>query len=207
MPDQDTVDAQRQRLLEIIHEKGFRRGVFRLTSGRLSPYYIDGRKVSLDAEGAYLIGQLLLELLKGTGTQAIGGLTLGADPVVTSVAMASFEAGNPISAFIVRKEAKSHGTGQRIEGPDLFPGMSVAIVDDTITTGGSALQAVESAEAAGAKVACILAVVDRLEGGREDLEGRGYEVCSLFTIEDLGVSQAELKEFEEQVAAGKITAP
>ena len=207
MPDQDTVEKQRERLLEIIQEKGFRRGVFRLTSGRLSAYYIDCRKVSLDAEGAYLIGRLLLKLLDGTGARAIGGLTLGADPVVTAVAVASFQAGDPISAFIVRKEVKSHGMGQGIEGPELAPGMSVAIVDDVITTGGSALQAVERAEEVGATVVCVLAVVDRQEGGRKEMERRGYTVKSLFTIEDLGLSKAELEEFDRKVAAGEITAP
>jgi orotate phosphoribosyltransferase len=202
-----TKEQQRKRLLEVIHRNGFRRGVFKLTSGRLSPYYIDCRKVSLDPEGAYLIGHLLVGLLEGTGVRAIGGLTLGADPVVTAVAMASYEAGNPISAFIVRKEAKTHGMGLGIEGPLLSPGMPVAIVDDVITTGGSALQAIERAEEAGAKVACVLAIVDRLEGGREDLERRGYHVKPLFTIEDLGLSQAEIADFQRQVAEGRITAP
>jgi orotate phosphoribosyltransferase len=179
--------------------------VFRLTSGKLGAYYIDCRKVSLHPEGASLIGTLLLNELQDFEVNAIGGLTLGADPVVTSVAIASFQQSqNPINAFIVRKQAKEHGKNQGIEGPDLQQNAKVAIVDDVITTGGSAIQAAKRVEAAGAQVECILSIVDRLEGGREAMEDLGYKVKSLFTIEDLGVTKKEIEDFNKQVESGEI---
>ncbi len=195
----------RKRLLSIILKNGFERGVFRLTSGKLGAYYIDCRKVSLHPEGASLIGTLLLNELQDFEVNAIGGLTLGADPVVTSVAIASFQQSqNPINAFIVRKQAKEHGKNQGIEGPDLQQNAKVAIVDDVITTGGSAIQAAKRVEAAGAQVECILSRVDRLEGGREAMEDLGYKVKSLFTIEDLGVTKKEIEDFNKQVESGEI---
>ncbi len=195
----------RKRLLSIILKNGFERGVFRLTSGKLGAYYIDCRKVSLHPEGASLIGTLLLNELQDFEVNAIGGLTLGADPVVTSVAIASFQQSqNPINAFIVRKQAKEHGKNQGIEGPDLQQNAKVAIVDDVITTGGSAIQAAKRVEAAGAQVECILSIVDRLEGGREAMEDLGYKVKSLFTIEDLGVTKKEIEDFNKQVESGEI---
>lgn len=199
------LDNARKRLLSIILEHGFERGVFRLTSGKLGAYYIDCRKVSLHPEGASLIGTLLLNELEDFEVDAIGGLTLGADPVVTSVAIASFqETNNPINAFIVRKEAKQHGKNQGIEGPDLKDNAKVAIVDDVITTGGSALQAVERVESVGGQVQCILSIVDRLEGGREAMEDLGYKVKSIFTIEDLGITKKEIEDFNRKVESGEI---
>ena len=205
MKSEQNLDEARKRLLEIILEYGFERGVFRLTSGKLGAYYIDCRKVSLHPEGASLIGTLLLNELRGLEVDAIGGLTLGADPVVTAVAISSFqETNNPINAFIVRKEAKQHGKNQGIEGPDLTDNAKVAIVDDVITTGGSALQAVERVESVGGQVQCILSIVDRLEGGRETMENLGYTVKSIFTIEDLGITKEEIEEFERKVQLGEI---
>lgn len=204
--DKFDIKTGRKRLLEIIQEKGFKRGVFKLTSGKLGAYYIDCRKVSLDAEGAYLIGCLLLNELSEMTIDAIGGLTLGADPIVTSVAMASFQTNTkPINAFIVRKDTKEHGTNSGIEGPDIPKNAIVAIVDDVITTGGSALKAAKRVEEQGAKVGIILSIVDRLEGGRKEMEKQGYTVKSLFTIEDLGVSLSEIDEFQRKVEAGEIT--
>ena len=196
MKSEQNLDEARKRLLEIILEYGFERGVFRLTSGKLGAYYIDCRKVSLHPEGASLIGTLLLNELRGLEVDAIGGLTLGADPVVTAVAISSFqETNNPINAFIVRKEAKQHGKNQGIEGPDLKDNAKIAIVDDVITTGGSALQAVERVESVGGQVQCILSIVDRLEGGRETMENLGYTVKSIFTIEDLGITKGRMKPY------------
>ena len=205
MKSEQNLDEARKRLLEIILEYGFERCVFRLTSGKLCADYIDCRKVSLHPEGASLIGTLLLNELRGLEVDAIGGLTLGADPVVTAVAISSFqETNNPINAFIVRKEAKQHGKNQGIEGPDLTDNAKVAIVDDVITTGGSALQAVERVESVGGQVQCILSIVDRLEGGREAMEDLGYKVKSIFTIEDLGITKEEIEEFERKVQLGEI---
>ena len=171
----ETVD----RLLALALERGaIKYGDFTLTSGKKSSYYFDGRLLSLDPEGAHLISQALLPLLQQAGAQAVGGTTLGADPIVASVALASHLQGDPIPAFIVRKESKSHGTKQNIEGP-LSPGSKVAIVDDVCTTGGSLFHAIESAEEAGCTVVKVVAVLDRKEGGSDEMQKRGYDFAAL----------------------------
>lgn len=171
----DTLD----RLLQLALERGaLQYGDFTLSSGKKSKYYFDGRRLSLDPEGAYLIGKAVLPIVRGAGVDAIGGLTLGADPIVTAVALASYLEGAGISAFIVRKETKAHGTGQSIEGP-LVPGCRVAIIDDVCTTGGSLFQAIAAAEAAGCTVVKVLALLDRREGGAEELRRRGYDFVAL----------------------------
>ena len=168
-----------KRLLQVALERGaLQYGDFTLSSGKKSTYYFDGRLLSLDPEGAYLIGRALLPIVQGAGAEAVGGPTLGADPIVTAVAMAGYLEGVRIPAFIVRKEAKSHGTGQGIEGP-LAPGSRVAIVDDACTTGGSLFHAVAAAEAAGCTVVKVLALLDRCEGGAEELRRRGYDFTAL----------------------------
>ena len=167
------------RLLELALEKGaLTYGEFTLSSGKKSGYYFDGRLLSLDPEGSYLIGQALVPVLTAAGAAAVGGPTLGADPIVASVAMASYMAGGSISGFIVRKEAKEHGTGQLIEGP-LTRGAKVAIVDDACTTGGSLFQAINAAEDVGCEVVKVMALLDRCEGGGEELRRRGYEFSAL----------------------------
>ena len=178
------------RLLQLALDKGaLRYGDFTLTSGRKSGYYFDGRLLSLDPEGAYLVGQALLPSIRAAGAQAIGGPTLGADPIVTAVALVSHLEGGPegapIPAFIVRKEAKAHGTGQAIEGP-LPPGCRTAIVDDTCTTGGSLFQAIDAAEAAGCTVVKVLALLDRQEGGGAELRRRGYDFTPLLAANAAG---------------------
>ena len=178
------------RLLQLALDKGaLRYGDFTLTSGRKSGYYFDGRLLSLDPEGAYLVGQALLPGIRAAGAQAIGGPTLGADPIVTAVALVSHLEGGAgegaIPAFIVRKEAKAHGTGQAIEGP-LPPGCRTAIVDDTCTTGGSLFQAIEAAEAAGCTVVKVLALLDRQEGGGAELRRRGYDFTPLLAANVAG---------------------
>ena len=175
------------RLLELALERGaIRYGDFTLSSGRKSAYYFDGRLLSLDPEGAYLLGHALLPLLTDAGVSAVGGPTLGADPIVTAVATASWQQGNPMPAFIVRKESKSHGTAQLIEGPLPPAGASVAIVDDTCTTGGSLFHAIEAAEAAGCAVGLVLAALDRNEGGSDTIRQRGYRFASLLTAGEDG---------------------
>jgi orotate phosphoribosyltransferase len=171
----DTVE----RLLQLALDRGaLRYGDFTLSSGRKSRYYFDGRLLSLDPEGALLIGNALLPLVRQAGAEAVGGPTLAADPVVTAVALTSQLAGKGIPAFIVRKEAKGHGTEQLIEGP-LPPGSRVAIVDDTCTTGGSLLHAIRAAESAGCSVVKVLAILDRCEGGSDELRRRGYDFSAL----------------------------
>ena len=181
-----------KRLLELAEERGaIRYGDFTLSSGRKSSYYFDGRLLSLDPEGAYLIGNALLSAIGGladAGVAAVGGPTLGADPIVAAVAMASWQSadgGRPLPAFIVRKEAKGYGTAQLIEGP-LPEGATVAIVDDACTTGGSLFHAIDAAEEAGCTVGLVLAVLDRNEGGSDAIRERGYRFEALLTAGEDG---------------------
>jgi len=177
----------RARLLALIDEYAVKQGHFVLASGRESDFYLDGRMVALQAEGAYLIGRLLFAQMKGMDVQAVGGLTLGADPVASAVSIASFLAGQPMNAFIVRKEAKGHGTQKLVEGP-LTAGDRVVIVEDTVTSGASPLKAAAAVEALGCTVVAVMVVIDRNEGARERIEGAGYLFMPLFTIQDLGLA-------------------
>ncbi len=177
-----------ERLKEILLEKSYRQGTFTLTSGKTSDFYIDGKQTTLDAEGAYLCGKLLFELIKNepAAIDAVGGMTLGADPLVSAVSLVSYLEKAPIPAFIVRKEAKGHGTGNYIEGLKNLPaGGRVALVEDVVTTGGTLLKVIDRVEAAGFKVGLVVTVVDRQEGGAEILAERGYPLKALFTRESL----------------------
>lgn len=176
------------RLLQLALDLGaIRYGDFTLTSGRKSSYYFDGRLLSLHPEGAYLTAQGLLPLVRAAGAEAIGGPTLGADPIVAAVSLASHleSDGDPVPAFIVRKEAKEHGMGNAVEG-HLKAGSKVAVVDDTCTTGGSLFQAIEAAEAGGCTVVKVLAILDRREGGSDELRRRGYDFTALLVANDKG---------------------
>ena len=178
------------RLLELALERGaIQYGDFTLSSGRKSSYYFDGRLLSLDPEGAHLLASAMLPLLAEAGVSAIGGPTLGADPIVAAVAMASWQSvaagGRPLPAFIVRKEAKGHGMAQLIEGP-LPAGATVAIVDDACTTGGSLFHAIAAAEEAGCQVGLVMAVLDRNEGGSTALRERGYRFAALLAAGEEG---------------------
>ena len=167
------------RLLALALERGaIKYGDFTLTSGKKSSYYFDGRLLSLDPEGAYLISQAIIPLLEQAGAMAVGGTTLGADPMVAALALTSHINGRSIPAFIVRKESKTHGTKQNIEGP-LKPGTNVAIVDDVCTTGGSLFHAIEAAEEAGCSVVKVVSILDRNEGGSEEMRKRGYNFSTL----------------------------
>jgi orotate phosphoribosyltransferase len=177
----------RNRLLTILHRDAYARQEVILSSGKPSHYYIDCRKVTLSAEGAYLTARLMLAALSPTPVQAIGGLTLGADPIVAAVAALSFIEPRPLQAFIVRKESKKHGQRRTIEGPPLPPGAQVAVVDDVATTGGSILQAIARIrEETDWQIARVLCLVDRQEGAREKLAQAGYDLISLFSGEELG---------------------
>ena len=173
-----------QRLKEILLEKSYRKGTFTLTSGQTSDFYIDGKQTTLDAEGAFLCGKLLFELIKNEPLRidAVGGMTLGADPLVSAVSLVSYLEKTPIPAFIVRKEAKGHGTDNYIEGLKNLPaGGRVALVEDVVTTGGTLLKVIDRVEAAGFVVGLVVTVVDRQEGGTEILADRGYPLKALFT--------------------------
>lgn len=170
----------------LLAERSARRGHFTLASGRQSTLYIDARLTTMSPEGLALIGPLALAALRSSGwaLDAVGGLTLGADPVSYAIAYASASGRTPLRAFTVRKEAKTHGTGRLIEGP-FREGDRVAVVEDVITTGGSALRATEAIRAAGGIVSGVLALVDREEGGREALEGAGLSVLALARASDI----------------------
>ena len=165
--------SSRQELLRLLAYKSFRLGEFKLSSGATSDYYIDCRTTTLDAKGSRLTGEVFVEEIRTRGwkPQAIGGLTMGADPLASAVATVSYLGGRPLDAFYVRKEAKGHGTAQWLEGRKLLrPGMQVAILEDVVTTGGSALKEIARAREFGLKVSLIVGLVDREEGGREALE-------------------------------------
>lgn len=178
----------RAALAALLRTRSVTFGDFVLASGRRSSYYIDARRTTLSAEGLALIGRVGLAAIRTAGwaADAVGGLTLGADPVACAIARASVDAPPPIEAFTVRKESKDHGARQRIEGP-FASGMRVVIVEDVITTGGSALQALDAVRQRGGAILGVLAVVDRQEGGREAIEARGYAVVAMTTITDLGL--------------------
>jgi orotate phosphoribosyltransferase len=182
------LDNERARLLQLVKEKALLFGDITLSSGQKSNWYVDGRLITLSAEGSYLLGRTILSMLEGVELDAIGGTTLGADPMVAAVAALSFEAGRPINAFIVRKEPKGHGTGRLIEGP-LQPGARVCIVDDAVTTAGSMFHAIAAAEEFGCKVVKVIGLLDREQGGGDELRRRGYDFSAVFTRHDLGMAQ------------------
>jgi orotate phosphoribosyltransferase len=174
----------RQELQAHLLEHSLRFGDFTLTSGRKSDYYIDGKQTTLRSRGAYLVARLILDELQDAAVDAIGGPTLGADPVIGAVvALAALE-NISLIGFIVRKEAKGHGTQSLIEGP-LQPGKRVVVFDDTVTTGGSLKHAIDQIEAAQCTVVKALAIVDRQEGAQQNFAQWGYPFQALFTIAQL----------------------
>jgi orotate phosphoribosyltransferase len=182
----------KEQLLEILRTKSVCRGEFTLASGARSDLYIDAKQTTYDPAGAILIGRLGWALVRqaakdlGVRVDAIGGLTMGADPIALSIAITARQE-NPASkvqTFVVRKSPKAHGRQKLIEG-NFSSGNSVAIVEDVLTTGGSTLQAIDAVESAGGKIALVVVLVDREEGGRENIERRGYRVLSIFTRADL----------------------
>jgi orotate phosphoribosyltransferase len=178
-------DILKARLKEILLEKSVITGrEFKLASGKTSNFYVDARISTLDPEGAYLCGRLFFDMLKNFQVDAVGGYSIGADPIVTAIALLSFQEKNPIPAFIIRKEEKSHGTGKVIEGN--FPKNGrVAIFDDVVTSGGSILRGAQRVEDQGGTVEVVMAVIDREDGGKEKIESAGYPFLSIFTRKDL----------------------
>jgi orotate phosphoribosyltransferase len=185
--DDPVLAHQWSRLLALLRERAYAKRDVVLSSGKRSDFYIDCKQVSLHAEGAFLIGQLVRAVIARVApeAQAVGGLTLGADPLATAVSVASFIAGQPLHAFVVRKEAKGHGTGQWLEGTsNLRPGMPVVVLEDVITTGGSTLRAIERTRASDLRVVHVVALVDRdEEGGREAVESSA-PLTTLFARRD-----------------------
>jgi orotate phosphoribosyltransferase len=186
MVGEELFERHRARLLDLLKTWSYEEREVTLASGKTSNFYIDCKQTVLSSEGHFLVGTLFGMLLadKAPDVEAIGGLTMGADPLASAVATLGFVAGRPLRAFYVRKEPKGHGTGQWIEGnKGLRPGMKVAIVEDVVTSGGSALKAIERARAFGLSVSVILGLVDREEGGREVLE-KEAPLFSLFRQRD-----------------------
>jgi|UniRef100_A0A7V6A1N0 orotate phosphoribosyltransferase len=181
------MEQKKARLLRLLAEKSFRyspNAPFKLASGRESPYYVDCRPVTHSAEGLSLIGEIIFDLIKGQKIQAVGGLTMGADPMAHAVALISFQRGEPVNAFSVRKFVKGYGAGGRLVGP-VRPGEQVVVLEDVITTGGSVLEAVKAVREFGLTVAQVIVLVDREEGGREAVEQEISRVQAVFTLSQL----------------------
>jgi orotate phosphoribosyltransferase len=174
----------RHKLLDLFCQLAYQEGDFVLSSGQRSSYYINGKQVTLHPQGALAMARLLLHILP-EDTQAIAGLTLGADPIVSAVSVVSVYENRPIPALIIRKEAKGHGTMAYIEGPSLPQGAKVVVLEDVVTTGQSALKAVERLQAAGYTVDRVISLIDRLQGGGALYESAGLQFEALFTIQDL----------------------
>jgi orotate phosphoribosyltransferase len=174
----------RHKLLDLFCQLAYQEGDFVLSSGQRSSYYINGKQVTLHPQGALAMARLLLPLLP-EDTQAVAGLTLGADPIVSAVSVVSVYENKPIPALIIRKEAKGHGTMAYIEGPNLPQGAKVVVLEDVVTTGQSALKAVERLQTAGYTVDRVISLIDRLQGGGALYESAGLQFEALFTIEDL----------------------
>jgi len=182
------MDQVKQLLLELLREKAFQKGKRILSSGKESDYYLDAKKVTLTGEGAYLAAKLILNLIREEKINAIGGPTIGADPIVGAIAALSYVEGKPINTFIVRKEPKKYGMEKFIEGPGISRGDKVIIIEDVVTTGTSVLKAVEAVRKAGGEVSRVIALVDRLEGATERLRKEGCLLFSIFTCRDFGVN-------------------
>lgn len=178
-------DAYRQELFELLKQLSFRRGEFVLASGKRANYYIDCRTTTLAGRGSYLIGRLLYEMLEPARIDAVGGVIIGAAPMVTAITCRSAEVGKPIDGFLIRKEAKGHGTGRQIEG-HLQPWMRVALVEDVITTGGSLLKGIDAIQRdyPSVEIVQVLSLVDREAGGREALSKAGIPYRSLYSVRE-----------------------
>jgi orotate phosphoribosyltransferase len=179
-----TLTKSEQRLLQIIRQKSFLRGQFKLASGAMSDYYLDMKPTSFDPEGASLIGEIICAILaQDRDVDSIGGLELGAVPIVAAVCARSWP-DQPVSGFVVRKEAKDHGTARKIDG-NFQPNSRVVLIEDVTTKGGSVMQAVRAVRAQGCVIKRIITIVDRLEGARDRLKAEGLELVPVFTTKDL----------------------
>lgn len=182
--------SESAQLLKLIREKSYREGDFTLASGKKSRFYIDMKATTLSAEGAFLIGRLCVDLIQkkfpGAEITGVGGLTLGADPIATAVSLAAFGQGIDWPAYIVRKEAKEHGTGRFVEGREnLKSGGKVIVLEDVVTTGGSSIKAIERLRAEGYDPVAVLTVVDREEGGEAALKATGLAFLRILAMSEL----------------------
>ena len=184
-----TAADRRAALLPLLAERAYRLGRFTLASGRSSDHYVNCKPVSLSGLGLALLSAQMLALVEPEAT-AVAGLTLGADPLVSAVALRAALAGRPLDALIVRKEAKGHGTGAWLEGPLPEPGQVITVLEDVVTSGGSSLKAVTQLREAGFRVQRVVTIVDRQEGGQEALEAAGLELRSLFLLDTIAAAAA-----------------
>jgi len=180
---------QRSALLALLAERAYRLGDFTLASGRRSPHYVNCKPVSLSGQGLALLSAQMLELVEAEAV-AVAGLTLGADPLVSGVAVAAALSGRALDALIVRKEAKGHGTGAWLEGPLPEAGSRITVLEDVVTTGGSSLKAVKQLREAGYVVDRVVTIVDRQEGGLDAMTAAGLELQSLFLLEEIAAVAA-----------------
>ena len=182
------LEADRQALIALIKAEAVFHGDFTLASGKHATYYVDMRRLTLDHRAAPAIGRIVLDLMRGLdGIAAVGGLTLGADPIANAVVHESVRAGKPVDAFVVRKEPKDHGRGRQIEGADVT-GKRVVVVEDTSTTGGSPLKAVEVLRAAGSDPVAVISIVDRKTGAQAAIEAAGLQWLAAIDLDDLGLA-------------------
>lgn len=179
----------RNALIQLIRDKALRFGDFTLASGKKASFYLDLKQITLDAHGARLVGEGILEQILGNLPDAVGGMSIGADPITAAIITTAGFRDLTLQGFMVRKEPKGHGTNRFIEGP-VQPGQRVVIVEDVVTTGGSSLLAIERAVEFGLKVERVIAIVDRLEGGAEAFAAQGYPLTTLLTIRDFGIEPA-----------------
>ncbi|MFC1658194.1 orotate phosphoribosyltransferase [Candidatus Omnitrophota bacterium] len=182
---EDTLTKQKRQLLLLLKERALKRGKVVLSSGRVSDYYLDGRLITLSAQGAYLAGSIILELIRHKKITAIGGPTLGADPIVGSVICLAAKKDKRLSGFIVRKYTKKHGMQRLVEGPALPRGSRVILVDDVATSGVSLIQAGKILGMLGIRVDCAIVIVDRQEGAKENLAKVGMRLISIFKRKDI----------------------
>ena len=179
----------RQGLIDLFCERALKRGDFTLASGQKSSYYLDGKQITLSSRGLRIVGEGLLELLDDVEFDAIGGMSIGADPIIGAVLAVAAERDQSLDGFLIRKEAKGHGTNRYVEGP-VKPGNKVVIIDDVVTTGGSSLLAVDRIEEFGCEVVRVVGIVDRLQGGAANFAERNLPFQSLLSVEDLGIEPA-----------------
>lgn len=173
-------------LLQLFRERALKFGDFTLASGKKAKYYLDGKQITLHSQGLRLVSEGLLKLMEGVDVQAVGGMSIGADPIVGGMLAIAGGQGRDLAGFLVRKEPKGHGTQKYIEGP-VTPGMKVVIVEDVVTTGGSSILAADRAKEFGLDVVLVLAIIDRMEGGRENFAKHGLKFESLLKITDFGI--------------------
>lgn len=179
--------SEKERLLTILKTLSYEEGNFTLVSGKKSTYYIDAKETTLNPEGMFLVGKLMYTITREIpGIDAVGGVSIGGDPLVCAVVLESYKMNDNLSGFLIRKEPKGHGTNRWIEGgKNLKAGMNVVILEDVVTTGGSSLKAIEATEKEGYKVKGIIAILDRLEGGKDTIESKGYLFKPILTLNDL----------------------